>query len=163
GGISGFAAAIGIESSIPPERFLTEYALAILKTLGNDKIRRKALADRVRLYLELVQALKTYGQPVRDGVEVIIDIQTGKDRNRAEKILALLGWRLRRTHSGILVDLRLEPNAATRQSYAAALSIDEAEMKASLEERRSFRFEIRDERAPVIFSEQYWFAKILNK
>src|SRR5215475_6362702 len=163
GGIRGLAAAVEIDLTIPPSRFVAEYVRAILERAAHSTLERAEFRKRVRLYEETVRSLKTLGRENNNGTEISIDIRTNQDFDRAQKILYLLGWRLVRAKNKVLLEIGSDEDAAVRQSFASALGVDELSMKNRLEDGQTVTFKITDERASVIFDEPYWRNTILTQ
>src|SRR5262245_33437992 len=163
GGIQGFAEAVEIDPTLPPSRFVAEYGRAILERASSLSSDRNKFKNRVRLYWETVQSLKTLGRENNNGTEISIDIRTNQDFDRAQKILNLLGWRIVRVKNKVLLEVGSDVDAAVRQTFASALGVDELSMKNRLEDGQTVTFKITDERASVIFDEPYWLNTILTQ
>jgi hypothetical protein len=161
GGIQGLAEAVGIDQAVPPSRFVAEYSRAVLQR-GLEPDREK-FRNRVRLYEQTVQSLKTFGRENNDGMAISIDIRTNEGFDRAQKVVGLLGWRIVRSKTNVLLEIALDGDAPVRQTFASALGVDELSMKNRLEGGQTFTFQIHDERVPVIFDEAYWFSTILGE
>jgi tetratricopeptide (TPR) repeat protein len=163
GGIPGLSQAVGIDPTVSPARFVAEYGRAILRTATGPSTQRDKYKERIRLYLKTVQALKAFGRESGDSTEISIDVQTNQGVDRAEKILDLLGWRIRRSRNAFLLEVGTDEEAAVRQTFGAPLGVDEFSMKSRLEQRQPFTFRIVDQRAALIFDESYWFGTILKE
>src|SRR5262245_10148940 len=121
GGIQGFAEAVEIDPTLPPSRFVAEYGRAILERASSLSSDRKKFKNRVRLYEETVQSLKTFGREDNNGTEISIDIRTNQDFDRAQKILNLLGWRIVRADDKVLLELGADEDAAVTQPFGWSL------------------------------------------
>jgi hypothetical protein len=163
GGIQGLAAAVEIDLTIPPSSFVVEYGRAILQGAALGTPDREKFKNRVRLYLQTVQSLKTLGRETNNGTEISIDIQTNQGFDRGQKILNLLGWRIVRVKNNVLLEIGSDEDAAVRQTFASTLGVDELSMKNRLEDGQTVTFKILDERASVIFDEPYWLNTILTQ
>jgi tetratricopeptide (TPR) repeat protein len=163
GGIKGMAQAVEVEPHVSSQRFLEEYGRAILRTNTRAPDHREAFRNRLQLYARTVQRLKSLGRSTGDATELTIDLQTNAGIDRAERVLDLLGWRIRQSRNTFLVEVGTDEEAALRQTFGSSLGIDELQMKTRLEQRQTFMFRIVDERAPIIFDEQFWFASILKE
>jgi hypothetical protein len=161
GGIRGMAEAVEIDPTVSPSRFVAEYGRAILQ--GTARLDREKFKNRIRLYEQSIQSLKTLGRENNGGTEISIDIRTNQGFDGAQKILNLLGWRIVRAKNNVLIEIGTDEDAAVRQTFASALGVDEVSMKKRLEDRETVTFNIRDERASVIFDEPYWFSTILRQ
>src|SRR5215471_8365059 len=161
GGIRGLAEAVEIDPTVSPSRFVAEYGRAILQRTAGLTLDRERFKNRVRLYQQTVQSLKTLGHENDEGTEISIDIRTNQGFDRVQKVLNLLGWRIVRTKNSVLLEVGLDEDAAVRQTFASALGVDELSMKNRLEDGQTVTFKIHDERASVIFDEPYWFSTIL--
>ena len=161
GGIRGLAEAVEIDVTVPPSRFVAEYARAVLE--GTTRLDREKFKNRVRLYEQTVQSLKTFGRENNDGTEISIDVRTNQGFDSAQKILSLLGWRIVRAKKNVLMEIGIDEDAAVRQTFASAMGIDELSIKKHLEDGQIVTFTILDERASVIFDQPFWFSAILRQ
>src|SRR5262245_39288829 len=156
GGIRGMAEAVEIDLTVSPSRFVAEYARAVLQ--GTSRMDREKFKNRVRLYEQTIQSLKSLGRETSEGTEISIDIRTNQGFDRAQKILNLLGWRIVRGKNKVLIEIGTDQDAAVRQTFASALEVDEVSIKKQLEDGQTVTFKILDERASVIFDEPFWFS-----
>ena len=156
GGTNGLAHAVEIDQSVPPERFLTEYARAILRR-NNSGAAGKLFEGRLKRYFEVVQALEGYGEPGNNVTEITLDVTSSQGLERTEKVLSLMGWQLRKSREGaVLLEVRTGAENGERQEFVSGFGIDEAEMKLTLEARKTFVILIRREPVPVILDPSYW-------
>ena len=161
GGIRGMAEAVEIDPTVPPLRFVAEYARAVLQ--GTAPLDREKFKHRIRLYQQTIQSLKTLGRENHDGTQISIDIRTNQGFDQGQKVLNLLGWRIVRTKSNVLIEIGTDEDAAVRQTFASALDVDELSIKRRLEAGQTVTFTILDEPASVIFDEPFWFSAILRQ
>jgi len=161
GGIRGLAQTANIDADVSSARFIAEYGRAILR--GSSGQESDKFKNRIRAYMKTVQDLKAFGRVTNGVVEIEVDLKTDASVDRAEKILQLFGWRIRRSRNTFQVELRSDEDAADRQTYGSALGIDEVQMKTLLEQKQAFTFRVADDRVPMIFDEPYWFGSILKE
>ncbi len=156
GGLETLAFIAHSKPKSPPERFFVEYAKAVrLNTKQNDKP-GKLYIEAIEQHFQLVSTLEAMGTRNGDTVKFHLSLEDKKAQKQTEKILNLLGWKLRTSKNGTTLDAGEKAGQAKRQETTSALAIDEAGMQEALEARKSFDFEIRDEPAPVVLGEDAW-------
>ena len=163
GGLEALAFIAHSKPKTPPERFFVEYAKAVrLNRERNDKA-ATAYLEAIKQHFELLTALEAQGQRDHDRVRISLSLRDKKVQRQTEKVLNLLGWKLKVNKNEVTLDAGEKLAQAKRQETANALAIDEAGMQEALQARQEFNLEIRDEWAPVLFGAQTWkkafFAK----
>ncbi len=159
GGLEALAF-IAHAQTVPPAQFLAEYC----RTLVNRAIKAEpkasaAYLDNISQYFQRLAALKALGTARGGRVELEISTADKRSTQKTEKILELLGWRLR---SG-----KAQPgeklSEASRQEVASALAFDEIAMQEAVAAHRKFTFAIEDGRAPVVLDEAKWLGTFFPK
>ncbi|HLY16624.1 MAG TPA: hypothetical protein VKR61_05340, partial [Bryobacteraceae bacterium] len=156
GGLEALAFIAHSKPKSPPERFFVEYAKAVrTRTLHNDKA-AKTYIETIQQHFQLVAAVEALGTRDHDAVKFHLSLADKKSQRQTEKLLNLLGWKLKVGKNATTLDAGEKAAQAKRQETTSALAIDEAGMQEALEARQSFDFEIRDEAAPVLLGEDTW-------
>ena len=157
GGTAALAQAVQIDPSIPASRFMAEYARAVLRRNNLETTPRKSFEDRLKRYFDVMRALSSYARQDTGQTEIILDGVNPLEIDRTEKILAVLGWRLRRLPGGnVLLELASGAENGERQQVGSAIGIDEADMKLTLEAKRPFVLHLRNDRVPILLDPPFW-------
>jgi len=156
GGLDALAFIAHSKAKTSPERFFVEYAKAVrLNKQRNDKL-SNAYFEAIRAHFELVSELEGLGQRDHNLVKITVALRDKKAQKQTEKILNLLGWKLKVNKNEVTLDAGEKVAQAKRQETTSALAIDEAGMQEALQSRQDFNFEIRDDWAPVQFGVDTW-------
>ena len=164
GGFDALAFIAHAKPGAAPDRFLTEYARAVLtNTSGADVKAIQAYRATVRDYFDRLHQLTALAS--QQGLQLVVTVSlTGKkDRQRTQKLLDLLGWKLRKTKEGVSIESGEKRSQAKRQDFASALAIDQAGMSRAFESGKSFQFPIPYEWAPIVRDEKLWRDEFYGK
>jgi tetratricopeptide (TPR) repeat protein len=147
-----------------PQSFFAGYCRTLLQFLvtTNDKQRSVYLAG-IQNYFQQVASLKSMGTPKGSATEITISIADKKARQRSEKILNVLGWKLRANKNDVSLEAGEKKSQAGRQEAASALALDEVGIEDALQSGKPYSFEIPDESAPVLLSEAVWMNTFFGK
>ena len=157
GGLDALAFAAHAQEHVPPEKFFVQYCQMILDQIG------PSFADGKNQYIEGIEghfqrisALEGYGK--RDGNRVVITLSLdGKNgRRNTEKVLGLLGIKLRTAQNGVELDRGEKKAQAKKQETVSALALDEVGMEEAFRAGKPYTFEIPYEWAAVYPSEKLW-------
>jgi tetratricopeptide (TPR) repeat protein len=147
-----------------PQTFFAEYCRTLVDRLDiHDDKERNVLLEGIRSYFRQVGDLKALGKPGKNAVEITISAADKKSREQSERILGVLGWKLKTAKKGVTLEAGEKSAQARRQETASALAIDEVGIQEALEAGKAFRFEIPDEAAPVLLSESTWMTTFFPK
>jgi tetratricopeptide (TPR) repeat protein len=143
-----------------PERFLVEYARTVAQNLSiPDKKAVEAYSENIREHFHRIAALSALGT-ARDGViTVTIAPQDKRQQKNADRILELLGWKMRISPQEVKLEAAEKGDRAKHQETASALGLDEIGMQQVLERGKSFSFDIPAENARVVLGEPAWKAQ----
>ncbi len=156
GGLEALAFIAHSKPKTSPDRFFVEYAKVVrLHKQGNDKA-GNAYFEAIREHFELVSALEALGQRDHDKVRITVSLRDKKSQHQTEKILNMLGWKLRVNKNEVTLDAGEKLAQAKRQETTSALAIDEAGMQEALQARQDFNIELRDDFALVLFGADTW-------
>jgi Tfp pilus assembly protein PilF len=162
----GLAALAFVAHSRPssPERFLVEFArTVVLNYQPMEKKVSAAFTAGIREHFLRIAELLEFGKPF--GGKVVVTI-TAKDKNgqkNAEKVLDLLGWKIRTSKQGVKLDPAEKGAKAAHQETATALAIDEIGMQQALEMGKPFTFEIPMDSVNVVLGEEPWRTQFYAK
>ena len=156
GGLEALAFIAHSKPRMAPERFFVEYSKAIrLNKQGNDKA-AALYFDAIRAHFELVSALEALGQRDHEKVRITVSLKDKKAQRQTERILDMLGWKLRVSKGEVTLDAGEKVAQAKRQETTSALAIDAAGMQEALQSRKDFTIELQDDWAPVLFGADTW-------
>lgn len=163
GGLDGLAF-IAHSQARSPQSFFAGYCRTLLQFLGtaNDKERSAYLAG-IQSYFQQVASLRSMGTPKGGATEITISIADKKARQRSEKILGVLGWKLRANKNETSLEAGEKKSQAGRQETASALALDQVGMEDALQSGKTYTFEIPDETAPVLLGESVWMSTFFGK
>ena len=162
----GLAALSFIARSRPssPERFLVEYARSSARNLAvSEKKAAEAYTESIREHFRRVAELSALGTAKSGTITVTIAAQDKKNQKSAEKVLDLLGWKMRTGKQGVKLEPAEKGSRASHQETASALAIDEVGMQEALEAGKPFSFEIPVESASVALGEDAWRNQFYTK
>lgn len=152
GGLEALAFIARSKSNASPERFFVEYAKAVRLHTRRDVKAAAEYFETLRQYFELVAALEALGVRDHDKVTMRLSLRDKASQHQSEKILNLLGWKLRAGKNRVTLELA----QAKRQETASALAIDEVGMQEALEAHRDFSFEMHDQPATLLLGSETW-------
>ena len=139
------------------QNFLTDYCRA-LTAFGSGAAAQKVYLESIREYFQVVASLESLGTRQGDRVSFRISLADKASRQRAEKIMDLLGWKLRVKKDGVTLEAGEKTTQGKRQEAASALAIDEVGMQEALQAGKEYTFEITDERVPAVLGESKWLG-----
>jgi len=157
GGLDALAFAAHAREGVPADRFFVEYCRTlILRMCQTPKCSYNEYGEEVHNHFQRIAALEAFGK--RDGNRVVItlSLQGKENRREAEKIMNLLGIRLRVSKGQVELDRDEKKNQAKKQETASALAIDELGIKEALQAGKSYKLEIPYEPATIYPSETVW-------
>ena len=160
GGIRALASVVRMPTANSPQTFVTHYADRITRLVqGHDKSATKKTLEEFKDYFRTLAALEAGARSTGDSFELSLDLK----EEQTEKILRLLGWRLKRREGRVLLELGDHPMDARRQVILSALEIDQAAMKSQLESGRPFLLTIHSDRAALALDETFWLQQVMNR
>ena len=164
GGMKALLMVIQGREQTAAESFFADYCRAIVSVVSMTSTRvARANLDLISEYFARVSALEGLGQRNGNRVTVTLAVNDKPARQAAETILHLIGWDIRYTKKGIVVEAAEEGPASRNQFVAPALGIDQLAMQEALQAGREFNFEIVDESALIPFDESLWRTQFLPK
>ena len=160
GGMKALALAALMHEDVRAERFVAEYAASLARhTRGRNQKSREAYLNPIRDYFQTLSSLKTFAKTNGNCAEIVL-CPSGPELDSTEKILKLLGWRMKRSGRKVLLEVSTDESEAAKQTYLSALGVDEVHMKASLENGTPFTLRLVDQNVPVIFDEKFWLERM---
>ena len=157
GGLEALAFSAHAKEGVPPEKFLVEYCRTLIERVPEGPTpNSKPYVEEIQEHFQRIAALEALGK--RDGNRVVLRLSlNGKDAHRrTEKVLALLGLKLRISKDAIELDRGEKKDQAKKQETASALAIDEVGLQEALKAGKPYDLEIVDEWARVYPNERLW-------
>ena len=166
GGLDALAFAARIQEHASPDRFFVPYCQMVLDrissaaTISSDK---KLFVNEIQEHFERISALEAFGK--RDGNRLVITLSlNGKNgRRNSEKVLGLLGIKLRSAQGGVELDLGEKKSQAKKQDTVSALAIDEVGMEEAFKAGKPYALEIPYESVSIYPSEKLWHEAFYAK
>ncbi len=151
GGRKALAIAVGLKDPSTYQDFFTEYCRALARemTVGTSQGIPQYLTT-VRTYMATVTDLLPLGQREGDITKFSLSLATDPQRKMAERVLALLGWKLVSKDSMFAIEPGDQPADGPRQRFPKLFGIDEIAMQEALQSGKSFQFEIPTENARLV-------------
>jgi len=157
GGLEALAFAAHVAERVKPERFFAEYCRAITDRNTQSAPKEfKLYLETVREHFQRIETLQTYGKRDGDRVVITLSANTKDARHNAERILDVLGIKLKSSKGEVAVDRGEKKDQAKKQDTVSALALDEVGMQDAFQAGKPFSFEIVSERAPLYPSEKLW-------
>lgn len=156
GGLDALAFMAHTGQQVPRERFFAEYCRAVANQLDVHDPSSKQYTEAIQEYFQHIAALEPFGK--RDGDRLVITLSlNGKDsRHNTEKVLNILGIKLRSSKDEVEVSAGENKDQAKKQETVSALALDQVGMQEAFRAGKPFTFEIPYERAPLYPDEQFW-------
>ena len=163
GGIDALAFIARTRERTSPERFLIDYCRAVADNApsGNPKAAQHYLED-IENYFQKLGELEGFGSREKDHAVVVLSVRDKRSQQSAEKVLALLGMRLRIAQGGE-VSVEEMTRGARKQDLAAALGVDAGTIAKSLAGGNDFRLEIPYQPVSVWPDEKLWRQAFYGK
>ena len=136
------------------DRFLPDYCRALVNAVGDSPRNASVVSERIHRYFQLVSGLEALGTRQGNRVTVTVSGTGASSRQRASRVLDLLGLKIRTTAEEVGLQAGGSASQALRQELASALAIDTVEMQSAFEAGRPFSFEIVDGHVPVLLGER---------
>jgi VWFA-related protein len=150
GGMKAFAAIAGLREAPSYHDFFLQYCRAIAAADPGIPNRTREASEAIKAFIASVAELEQIGERSTDRTFVRLAVDTGDHRRTTERVLNLLGWKLISNGATFSVEPGDQAIDGLRQRFPAALGIDELAMRAALEGRRAFQFEIPIETARLV-------------
>jgi len=164
GGAKALALAAIMHEDVGLDRFAAGYAATVARmTQGKDDKSREAYLDGVRAYFRTILSLKGVGRTNGASTEIVLSTDRKAAVERTEKVLKLLGWKMKRSGRKISLEVSTKESEVARQPYLAALGVDEIQMKSALEAGTAFTLRVKDDAVPIIFDEKFWLERVIEK
>jgi Tfp pilus assembly protein PilF len=161
GGVRLLSHLTGIGGPEEPGEYIVAFARAVAQRsmFASEKEWNEFSEKLLEQYDRLLKIRKPFA-PTSEGTEIVLSVESQKQRQQTQQILDLLGYRLRSSRGRISIEAQVKSSKARRQNLAAALDLDDREVEESLDGKRPYRFRIRDEFAPVVLGEKVWEAAL---
>jgi predicted Zn-dependent protease len=151
----------GIGGPEDPGEYIVAFARAVAQRsmFASEKEWNEFSEKLLEQYDRLLKIRKPFAL-TSEGTEIVLSVESQKQRQQTQQILDLLGYRLRSSRGRISIEAQVKSSKARRQNLAAALDLDDREVEESLDGKRPYRFRITDDLAPVILGEAVWEAAL---
>jgi predicted Zn-dependent protease len=157
GGIDALAFAAHAKEGIPPERFFSEYAQILIDaTCVGPACGKDLFAEGIQEHFQRIAALEALGKRKGNEVVITLSLANKEEKHKTEKVLGLLGIKLRTTKGELELDRGEKKSQAKKQETVSALAVDEIGLQEELQAGKSFDLVIRDEWVPVYPNEKMW-------
>jgi len=156
GGLDALAFAAHVAERVKPERFFTAYCRAISDQSMLPGKEFNLYLESIREHFQRIAALQAFGKREGDRVVITLSVTTKDARRNTEKVLDLLGIKLKSSKGDVAVGRGEKKDQAKKQETLSALALDEVGMQETFQAGKPFTFEIVSERAPLYPSEKLW-------
>jgi hypothetical protein len=158
GGLEALAFAAHVDERVKPERFFAEYCRAITDQTSSSQATKefKLYLETIRDHFQRIEALQALGKREGDRVIITLSVNTKDARRNSERVLDLLGIKLKSSKGEVAVDRGEKKDQAKKQETVSALALDEVGMQDAFQAGKPFTFEIVSERAALYPSEKLW-------
>lgn len=157
GGLDALAFAAHANGRVSPERFFVDYARTLVDQKQDESNGRKSIVfEEVEKHFQSIATLEAMGRRDGDHVVITLSLDGKKMRHNTEKVLSVLGIKLRSAKGEVEIRRGEKKSQAKKQETASALALDEVGIQEALEAGKPYELEIRDEWAPVYPNEKYW-------
>jgi Flp pilus assembly protein TadD len=156
GGLEALAFASRVAERVKPERFFAEYCRAIADRNTEAPKEFKLYLETIREHFQRIEGLQAFGKREGDRVVITLSANTKDARRNTERVLDLLGIKLKSSKGEVAVDRGEKKGQARKQDTVSALALDEVGMQDAFQAGKPFSFEIVSERAPLYPSEKLW-------
>jgi tetratricopeptide (TPR) repeat protein len=157
GGLDALAFAARLQEHVLPDRFFVPYCQMVVDLIGpSTSPDKKLFISEIQEHFERLSALEAVGK--RDGNRLVITLSLdGKNgRRNSEKVLGLLGIKLRTTQGAVELDLGEKKSQTKKQDTLSALAIDEVGMQEAFRAGKPYTLEIPYDRVSIYPSEKLW-------
>lgn len=155
GGTEALAFAAHGKARPSRERFLVEYARTVLDHSPAPKPDAAYLMP-LRDYFQRLAMLSALSTRSGNRGVITLSLADKKAKQQTEKVLSILGWKLRSKKDEKTIESGEKLSQAKRQDLAAALAIDQVGMQEALADGQSFKIELLWDRVPIVLDEASW-------
>jgi tetratricopeptide (TPR) repeat protein len=157
GGLDALAFAAHGKEGVPPERFFSEFSRAVMnKFCFGVNCTYNKYVELVQEHFQRIAALEAMGKREASRVVLTLSLNGKDERRNTEKILGLLGMKLRNSNGHVELDRGEKKDQAKKQETASALAIDELGIQEALQSGKTYTLEIPYEWAAIYPNEKLW-------
>src|SRR4029077_20367589 len=157
GGLDALAFAAHGKEGVPPERFFAEFSRAVMnKFCFGVNCTYNKYVELVQEHFQRIAALEAMGKREASRVVLTLSLNGKDERKNTEKILALLGMKLRNSNGHVELDRGEKKDQAKKQETGSALAIDELGIQEALQAGKTYTLEIPYEWAAIYPNEKLW-------
>jgi tetratricopeptide (TPR) repeat protein len=157
GGLDALAFAARLQEHVSPDRFFVQFCQRVIDIVSPTSAPDKKLfIDEIQEHFERIAALEVFGK--HDGNRLVITLSpSGKNARRdSEKVLSLLGIKLRSKQGTVELNLGEKKEQAKKQDTVSALAIDTVGMEEAFRSGKPYILEIPYDRVSIYPSEKLW-------
>lgn len=157
GGVAVLRFLSGIGGPDDPGEYLNAFARAVVQRslFATEKEWEKYYEPLLEHYDRLLQLRKPFPLTHR-GTEIVLSAESQKQRQQTQRVLELLGYRLRAGRGRLSIEVQTKGERARRQTLAAALDLDDRAVEEALAGGKSYTLRITDEFARPVLGEKAW-------
>jgi len=157
GGIDALAFAAHGKEGIPPERFFSEYAQMLIdSSCTGPACGKNLVAEGIQEHFQRIAALEALGKRKGNDVVITLSLANKEDKHKTEKVLGLLGIKLRTSKGQLELARGEKQSQAKKQETVSALAVDEIGLQDELQAGKHYDLVIHDEWVPVYPDEKIW-------
>lgn len=162
GGLQALSFVAKARTDSPRETFFADYCRAIiLNTASSDQATARYLGG-IRFHFRQLAQVEALGKRKENRVEVALSLKDDRSRSHTERVLKLLGWKLRSMQQAV-VQADEKTELGRRQEVSSALAIDAVAAQQALESGATYNLEFVHEAAPVLLGEETWREQFYPK
>lgn len=138
------------------ETVLSDYCRAVLGGLGRQAELVGTYKKTLTEHFERMRSLEPLGKSEGGVLRIELNVAQKEGQRQAERVLNLLGWKLRVSGTTVQVVPGEQQSHAKRQETLSALAIDGVAMQEALQSWKPYTIEIPYEQAKVVLGEAAW-------
>jgi tetratricopeptide (TPR) repeat protein len=157
GGLDALAFAAHGKEGVLPGKFFLEYSRSLLdKYCIGPNCNYNKYVELVQEHFQRIAGLEAMGKREANRVVLTLSLSGKEERRNTEKILGLLGMKLRNSNGHVELDRGERKDQAKKQETASALAIDELGIQEALQSGKTYTLEIPYEWAAIYPNENLW-------
>lgn len=165
GGLAGMAFAARVKKrNFSSSTFFEELSRTLAEGFGaSEKSVAEAYREELMSYFAKVQQLQALGKLKGDHYVITLSTKDSAARKATERVVELLGYRLKVNRNKISLDAGEKKEQARKQELLSALGLDPVEMVEVVEAGKDYNLEVDIAWAPVLFGQAAWMREFAPK
>ncbi len=156
GGRDALAFIVNAKRGVSPDKFLLEFANAIVANACKGVCRVDEFRPKVQRYFDTVAQLEALGVRKGDQVSIAISLTGKQEHKRTQEFLRLLGIELHHQGGAVKLDLGAGQSRGKKQEIMSALAVDEVGLEQALQSGKTYTVEIVDDPVPLYPNARLW-------